>query len=285
VEESQLKLSVLLSFAEKGVQRKINKISEACVGKAEFDLFVDSGAFSVKHAGKEIKIDDYIHFIYDNADKITTYANLDVIGEPGASKENQRIMEAAGLSPLPVVHFQAEMKEVYELASWYPYIGIGGPGPSKKVAVHRYFTQLAFTVARKANKGVRIHGFGITSPETILQFPYYSADSTSWVNRRYGDIRLYNPRTRKMYVFPRRHLEKYPKRMELFRETISYYGLPADAYMERKRTQEYNLASIKAFVKMAAAEKMRIYLARMEVETVMREGFFDYIFGDFTFRD
>ena len=78
------------------------------------DVFLDSGAFSAWTRGVEIDIQKYIEFIKQNQDVITVYANLDVIS-PGrfsmGTKEsaeltlrNQKIMEQAGLSPLPVFH-------------------------------------------------------------------------------------------------------------------------------------------------------------------------------------
>ena len=78
--------------------------------KNKVNLFLDSGAFSAFTQGAEINIVDYIAFIKKNKKYIETYAVLDVIGSAEKTWENQRIMEKAGLSPLPCFHFGEGVK-------------------------------------------------------------------------------------------------------------------------------------------------------------------------------
>lgn len=49
-------------------------------------------------------IDEYIAYIKENQAYVDVYCNLDVIGDPVRTWENQRYMERQGLKPLPVYH-------------------------------------------------------------------------------------------------------------------------------------------------------------------------------------
>ena len=85
-----------------------------------FELFVDSGAYSAHKRGVSIDIQEYIAYLQDNKDYIDVYANLDVIGDPEATLENQKIMEEAGLSPLPCFHMGEDWKYLHLYVEHYP---------------------------------------------------------------------------------------------------------------------------------------------------------------------
>ena len=103
--------------------------------KNKVHLFLDSGAFSAYTLGIEINIYEYIEFIKQHKNIIDMYANLDVIAtgntlndkKYAAEKtlQNQKIMEEAGLSPLPVFLgtfriFKFYINRIYILAGEYP---------------------------------------------------------------------------------------------------------------------------------------------------------------------
>jgi len=162
--------------------------------KNKVDLFLDSGAFSAKSQGVKINIQEYISFIKENETYIDVYANLDVIGNPKATFNNQKRMERAGLHPLPVFHF-GEDEELYlkPLIEKYDYIAIGGMVKSGDLMsfLDRIFSK--YICDKKGMPKVKIHGFGLTSLKLIMRYPWYSVDSTSWVvTGRMGSI--YIPR-------------------------------------------------------------------------------------------
>jgi hypothetical protein len=158
------------------------------------ELFLDSGAFSAWSQDKEIQIQDYIQFIKDNENVIDVYANLDVIGDAKGTYNNQRIMEKAGLNPLPVFHYGEDIKWLKKYLS-YPYITLGGMVPISNNALIAWLDNL-FENYLTDDKGIpicKIHGFGLTSLKLMLRYPWYSVDSTSWVvTGRMGSI--YVPR-------------------------------------------------------------------------------------------
>lgn len=94
------------------------------------DLFLDSGAFSAWSQGVEIDIQEYISFIKEHEDIIEVYANLDDITSPQRTWDNQKIMEKAGLRPLPTFHYgEADEWLLRYLDAGHDYIALGGMVP------------------------------------------------------------------------------------------------------------------------------------------------------------
>lgn len=148
------------------------------------DLFLDSGAFSAFTQKVEINIFDYIEFIKEHEDCFTVYANLDVIGSPEGTWRNQKIMERAGLNPLPCFHYGEDpcWLERY-LSADYEYIALGGmvpiSTPDLKVWLDHIYSK--YLCDSKGMPKIKVHGFGLTSLSLMLRYPWFSVDSTSWV--------------------------------------------------------------------------------------------------------
>src|SRR5574340_1162268 len=100
----------LFSFFDCLPGQRLCKLIEVKCMKSKVKLFLDSGAFSAKSQGISINVQEYIKFIKEHEEHIEVYANLDVIGSAEASWRNQRIMERAGLKPLPVFHVEDDWK-------------------------------------------------------------------------------------------------------------------------------------------------------------------------------
>lgn len=172
----------------------------------KMNLFLDSGAFSAWTQGVEIDIRDYIDFIKEHLDVLEVYANLDVIGLGGkqpnrltAEKtlENQKIMEEAGLSPLPCFHVGEPLEYLEYYIKNYDYIALGGMVGKQKSTLIPWLDMVfgKFICDKNGMPKVKVHGFGLTSLPLMLRYPWYSVDSTSWVmTSRMGSI--YVPRYR-----------------------------------------------------------------------------------------
>jgi len=138
------------------------------------NLFLDSGAFSADKSGNPIDIDAYMKFIHENKDDISIYANLDVIGDWPATWTNQRIMEAEGLTPIPVHHLEDPMK----CLDWcldYDYFALGGiaGGATTKDRI-RFFDKCWNVICDKDGfPKSKVHGFGMASPSLIKKWPWY----------------------------------------------------------------------------------------------------------------
>ena len=163
-------------------------------------LFLDSGAFSVAHAGKTVDIDAYIDYINSNPD-IPIFVELDVIPYPvlnattakecsEASWQNYLYMKERVTSPchlLPLYHF-GEPKEALnrilntEVDGKLPdYIGIGGRHGVSTDLQDRYFYEIFSIIQKSDNPNVKVHAFGMTVIKLLEKFPFYSADSTTWL--------------------------------------------------------------------------------------------------------
>ena len=156
------------------------------------DIFVDSGAFSAASIGAEVSFDGYCEWIAKWREHFTVYSTLDVIGNAGATQRNTEEMERQGFAPLPVVHFGTDLRRLDVLAERYRYIALGGmvgrglPSTMKFVAACFARTNPACTV---------FHGFGMTSTRMLMNFPWYSVDSSSWSSAyRFGSLKLFDQR-------------------------------------------------------------------------------------------
>lgn len=152
--------------------------------KNKVDLFLDSGAFSALTQGAKIDINDYINFIKEHEEVIDVYANLDVINSASKTWQNQKIMEEAGLLPLPVFHYGEDVKWLAKyLEHGYEYIALGGLVGGSNSALIRWVDPIwqDYLIDDQGMPKVKVHGFGMTSLKLILRYPWYSVDSTSWV--------------------------------------------------------------------------------------------------------
>lgn len=149
-----------------------------------FELFVDSGAYSAHNSGVSIDLQEYITYLQDNKDYIDVYANLDVIGDPEATLENQKIMEEAGLSPVPCFHMDEDLKQLQFYVEHCPdYIALGGMADERDTAKLTAWLDECFDII--CNKDgvpkVKVHGFGITNIDLLWRYPFHSVDSTTWM--------------------------------------------------------------------------------------------------------
>ena len=165
--------------------------------KLEGLFWLDSGAFSllsqVKAAPQEFYnskefynyLDEYAAFVKQYADCIDYYANVDAINHPDLTWRNQQYLEDKGLKPVPVVHYtNGDLKWLqHYLDRGYDYIGLGGlVGNSGKDACRRWVDRCFNMVCDnpKHLPSVRMHGFGVTSYEFIIRYPWWSVDSATW---------------------------------------------------------------------------------------------------------
>lgn len=160
-------------------------------------FILDSGAFSAWTVGKSIDIDHYIAFIKAHIEHIDYYVNLDVI--PGAfgrtpdaeeversaakSWENMLYMEQEGLKPIPVFHMGEQFRWLRMMMEHgCPYIGISPandrPTQSKRIWLDRVFHEITDSEGWPL---VKTHAFGVTALDLLLRYPWFSADSTTWI--------------------------------------------------------------------------------------------------------
>jgi len=143
-------------------------------------------------------VDNYAEYVKKNVDLLELYVNIDVIfNAEGTLKVQKYLEEKHHLNPLPVFHPKEDFKYLKHYIDNYEYIGIGGLGQDMSKKDYISFGDKVFSMIGKKNT----HGFAMTSLPLMNRYPWYSVDSSSWVQfSRYGLIII--PKTRKnKYVF------------------------------------------------------------------------------------
>lgn len=167
-------------------------------------LFIDSGAYTAYTKQTVIDVDAYIDYINSIDEHITLFAQLDKIpGEHGKPKTKEQILEAPKLSwenylymrnkvnspdkLLPIFHRREDFKwlklmlETKFDGKHIPYIGIAATTDSSVAEKVEWFEKVFEVIKHSSNPNVKTHAFGMTSLKVLEQYPFTSADSTSWI--------------------------------------------------------------------------------------------------------
>lgn len=159
------------------------------IGSYNDKVFLDSGAFSAYTLGVEIKTEDYCSYIEKNnhivrrEDGVMLASVLDGIGDPLLTYQNQKRMEAAGVTPLPCFHAGEDERYLQYYVDNYSYITLGGMvGASTKQLITWLDRMWAnYLVNEDGSPKLKVHAFGITSLEIMKRYPWHSVDSSSWI--------------------------------------------------------------------------------------------------------
>jgi hypothetical protein len=160
------------------------------------NLMLDSGVFSAWTRGTSLDVGEYIKYVKANERFFWSYVNMDVI--PGSfgkartraevehsakqSYENLCRMKDAGLTPIPVYHQGESIKWLEKLLlDGEKYIGIS-TAKDLSLPEHVAWLDQVFTMITdpKGRPLVKTHGFGITRPNLMLRYPWFTCDSTTW---------------------------------------------------------------------------------------------------------
>lgn len=174
----------LESYHYVGKERKVTEMRNAGV-----KVFLDSGAFSAYTLGQVISIEEYCQYIHRNMDLIRVEEGvlmasvLDDIGNEQITYENQLKMESLGVKPMPTFHTNEDTRYLDFYANNYEYLSLGGmvgAGPAQlQLWLDRMWNNHLLDGAGRPK--TRVHGFGITSIPLMERYPWYSCDSSSWI--------------------------------------------------------------------------------------------------------
>jgi len=146
-------------------------------------IFLDSGAFSSFTQGVKVDINRYCRFIHKHGDLFEQVSVLDAIGDPKQTYFNQMEMERQGIVPIPCYHYGESPDVLAHYIDHYPYISIGGMVPISTPQLKVWLDRLwdMHLVNPDGTPKAKIHGFGMTSVPLMSRYPWYSVDSSSWV--------------------------------------------------------------------------------------------------------
>lgn len=206
-------------------------------------VFMDSGAFSAFNKGISVNLVEYVDYLKRNADIIEIYSVLDAIGNAQKTLENQTAMESLGVRPIPCFHYGEDERYLEHYLTNYDYIALGGMAIASSAAVKIWFDRLwsKFLTDGSGRARVKVHGFAITSPDLMMRYPWYSVDSSTWVQRSmYGELMI--PEMRRNVVISERASQRqmidrhYDTFDSITRAQIDKYIIDAGFDPQRLRT-------------------------------------------------
>ncbi|MDY6957865.1 MAG: hypothetical protein SVK08_01775 [Halobacteriota archaeon] len=171
------------------------------------NLFLDSGAYSAWTSRNPVSLKEYGKFILEHIDMFDAVANLDVIpGEFGRKGTPEELEESARLgyenywkliemgAPkeklVHIFHQDEEFHWLERMVSEMEYIGIS-PANDRTVPQKRKWLDqcMEFVIKEDGYPKLKLHAFGLTSIPLLRAYPWFSADSTSWLYMaRYGAV-------------------------------------------------------------------------------------------------
>lgn len=187
---------ILESYHYVGQQRYVDEMR-----RDGAKVFLDSGAFSAHTLGVVVDLPVYCDYIKRNQDLWRVedgdvmVSVLDGIGDALQTYRNQLWMESLGVRPLPCFHFGEDPRYLDWYVKNYQYITIGG-------MVGKSSDQLATWLDRIWERHLidgsgrplcKVHAFGITAIPIMKRYPWFSCDSSSWIQAAsFGSI--YTPK-------------------------------------------------------------------------------------------
>jgi hypothetical protein len=152
------------------------------------DLFLDSGAFTAFTKNAIIDPKLFAQFIKNSKGIWSAISSLDAIGrgEEAAQKsyDNMKILEAEGVRVSPVFHVREPDRWLQRyIDEGYDYIFIGGMViESSGWLLERLDGLWTHYLLKDHRAKVKVHGFGLTDQKLMFRYPWYSVDSSSWLN-------------------------------------------------------------------------------------------------------
>jgi len=147
-------------------------------------VWMDSGAFSAFTLGEQQSLPHYCEWLKKHARYIDHYAVLDVIGSAEGTWEAQNRMEDAGLTPVPCFHYGEDPKWLIKyLLKGHDQIALGGMVPINKRDLFPWLDELFdnYLTNAEGEPVIKVHGFGLTTFELMSRYPWYSVDSSAWL--------------------------------------------------------------------------------------------------------
>lgn len=152
-------------------------------------VFLDSGAFSAMTMGVQVDIEAYCRYINHNMDIIEVIDGnvcasvLDSIGSAQGTYNNQIKMEKLGVRPLPCFHYGEDERYLEWYVDNYSHITIGGMVPISTPQLKLWLDRIwdKYLTDENGVPKLKVHGFGLTTIPLMKRYPWYSVDSSSWV--------------------------------------------------------------------------------------------------------
>lgn len=185
--------------------------------KHKVGIFMDSGvvgyrshkATLIRNGGKGLEklvdeqtyIQMYVDFCKELSKHWDFYMTIDLERDAPSIFKRHCVIEKMGIRPVPVFHGDATVDFLKKYADMgHKLIGIASAKSirSQQVNLRRYFDAV-FNAGAKY--GLQMHGLAMTAPWLLVEYPWFSVDSSSWSRvAGYGGIMLFNAVSHRMSV-------------------------------------------------------------------------------------
>jgi len=180
-------------------------------------LMLDSGIFTLKTSmAGQFSVKDYwdyfakyVKCILKYRKHIEAFVEFDVDEELGIdmTRNFRKEFNALGLKPLMVWHWQSGLRALKEILDQTDYFSISGGGSTRSEKF-----KILDLVFKYCPKGTKIHGLGITDRNSLLRYPFYSVDSSTWsMGSRKGQLYHFDEKALEMHIVHYRNKKKMLK--------------------------------------------------------------------------
>jgi hypothetical protein len=155
-----------------------------------------------KLVGEHEFIDMYVKYVKANYKKWEFYVTIDLERNAPSILERHKRICAMGIKPVPVFHGDSSAEYIKKYADLGHDLVSIATWPSLRTGKEQFkkYFDACFAVAAKCN--VRLHGLAQTSPFKMIDYPWYSVDSSSWSRvAGYGGIIMFDEHKQRMSNF------------------------------------------------------------------------------------
>lgn len=187
-------------------RRGKEEIEERLYKRKGMKFLIDSGAHTFfndpKYADKTVEwwedyLKKYIGFIEKHRDLIFACVELDIgaiVGKEVLEDWRERYfhpLEESGIPVIYVYHLEDSLEDFTKLCAKHPYVGFSALEISKTETVNAdELIKNLFNIAVKYKS--KVHGFGVGSNKLLLNYPFYTADMTSWLTgSQFGEVNYF----------------------------------------------------------------------------------------------
>jgi len=150
---------------------------------------LDSGGFTARKQKKDIDVRQYIDFL--NKYKVKYAFELDVPCMKTTLQNRTLLKTHTDATIIPVYHLSSYLREDYrglldDMLADFDYVSLGGMAEGGRTD-HKKKEKFFRYVFNKTRDKIKVHGLGVTASDTLKKYPFYSVDSTTWINSvKYG---------------------------------------------------------------------------------------------------
>lgn len=170
-----------------------NKIKKVPDFFNNYELIMDSGAFTFFRKNKTMSVSDWLEFIAPIKDICTEIISLDVIGNAKSTLDNYLDISKQ-LKVVPTFHVGSDLDYFKKYCSLTDRICIGGMVTlgSQTNSLFNYLKEI-FTYLGNTKDLPKLHAFGIFNQKILETFPFYSTDSSTWnAYAKFGEIEYFD---------------------------------------------------------------------------------------------